>query len=193
MTNRKYQAQETKCKIITKSLELFHSNSFDDITVDMICAACGLSKGAFYHHFSSKEELMLQHFLQLLDCRIINEIEPQINTLSTMELIDRFVDMIISFVLEVKAEWMIFCLKAILNNPSQYNVEHFQEDFVMIFTTGVERGEIEFKYPLDYCLEYIYSVIFGFFIRWCIRGGNTDDLSTLKNYVHMAIDACSKT
>jgi AcrR family transcriptional regulator len=36
-----------------------------EVSVDQICAASGLSKGAFYHHFRSKRELMLRVVAEL--------------------------------------------------------------------------------------------------------------------------------
>lgn len=40
-----------------KAEVLFEENEYDEVTVAQICEACGVTKGAFYHHFSSKDEL----------------------------------------------------------------------------------------------------------------------------------------
>ena len=41
--------------------ELTIDRPLSNITIDEICAHCGLTKGAFYHHFSSKDELLGQY------------------------------------------------------------------------------------------------------------------------------------
>ena len=41
--------------------ELTVDRPLRNITIDEICARCGLTKGAFYHHFSSKDELLGQY------------------------------------------------------------------------------------------------------------------------------------
>lgn len=42
---------------------MFSNNGYNKASVDDICTEAGISKGAFYHHFKSKQEL----FLALLD------------------------------------------------------------------------------------------------------------------------------
>jgi len=57
------RSEETQTKILESAIKLFSSNGFNKASVDDICAEAGISKGAFYHHFKSKQEL----FLALLD------------------------------------------------------------------------------------------------------------------------------
>ncbi|MFC7320567.1 TetR/AcrR family transcriptional regulator [Halobacillus campisalis] len=45
-------------KIIEQSLILFDENGFHGVTVKQIVEASNTSKGGFYHHFHSKEELL---------------------------------------------------------------------------------------------------------------------------------------
>jgi len=48
---------ETKEHILKTSLMLFLQKSYKDVTMKEIVEKTGLSKGAFYHYFTSKEEL----------------------------------------------------------------------------------------------------------------------------------------
>lgn len=49
--------------IIEKSLELFKEKGYENVTVDMIVEICKTSKGSFYHHFSSKADILNEQFL----------------------------------------------------------------------------------------------------------------------------------
>lgn len=49
--------QSAKDRIIEKAIDLFRRIGYLAATVDQVCAAAGVSKGAFFHHFASKEEL----------------------------------------------------------------------------------------------------------------------------------------
>ena len=49
--------ETTKEIIIEKAYHLFLSRGFGAVSVNDICVATGLSKGALYHHFSNKNEL----------------------------------------------------------------------------------------------------------------------------------------
>ncbi len=48
----------TKEEILIKSKEVFWQQGYFDTSMSDLAAACGLFKGSFYHHFSSKEALM---------------------------------------------------------------------------------------------------------------------------------------
>jgi AcrR family transcriptional regulator len=57
------RSEETRTKIIDAAIKLFSTRGFNAASVDDICKEAGISKGAFYHHFESKQAL----FLALLD------------------------------------------------------------------------------------------------------------------------------
>ncbi len=57
------RSEETKTRILEAAIKLFSSRGYNKASVDDICQEAGISKGAFYHHFKSKQAL----FLALLD------------------------------------------------------------------------------------------------------------------------------
>ncbi|MGD0475763.1 MAG: TetR/AcrR family transcriptional regulator [Candidatus Velthaea sp.] len=50
---------DTKGKILDAALRIIRTKGYTAATVDDICAAAGVTKGGFFHHFKSKEELAL--------------------------------------------------------------------------------------------------------------------------------------
>ena len=57
MARNKYP-EETVQKILAVSYRLFLEKGYDHTTIQDITDALGMSKGAVYHHFKSKEEIM---------------------------------------------------------------------------------------------------------------------------------------
>ena len=57
-TNRQKQALATKQKIFSRAISLFARQSYENVTVQDICAEADVSVGAFYHHFKSKENIL---------------------------------------------------------------------------------------------------------------------------------------
>ncbi len=55
---KKYDAQGTIEKILSASAELFLEKGFEKTSMQDVAAAAGISKGAIYHHFQSKEEIL---------------------------------------------------------------------------------------------------------------------------------------
>ena len=57
------RSHETRSRILQSAIDLFSKEGYDATGVAEICTAAGVSKGAFYHHFPTKQAL----FLALLD------------------------------------------------------------------------------------------------------------------------------
>jgi AcrR family transcriptional regulator len=70
--------------IIEKSIELFAKQGFEATSVQQITDYCGISKGAFYLSFTSKDELILElidHFMK----EITSEIDYTVNNVKNDE------------------------------------------------------------------------------------------------------------
>lgn len=65
LTPRKEQAIETRRRIFEAAVTLFEQNGYENVTIDDICAAVGMSKGAFYTHFRSKDQVLLEEFVKI--------------------------------------------------------------------------------------------------------------------------------
>lgn len=50
-------AAETKSKLLTAARDMIRAKGYSATTVDDICAAAGVTKGGFFHHFAGKEQL----------------------------------------------------------------------------------------------------------------------------------------
>ena len=72
----------TKEHILNISLNLFLQKSFKEVTMKEIVEKTGISKGAFYHYFDSKEQL----FLQIIDRAFPSVIGVYYNKLSKESL-----------------------------------------------------------------------------------------------------------
>jgi len=57
------RSEETRARILQAAFQLFSQNGYDATGVAEICAAAGVSKGAFYHHFPTKQAA----FFELLE------------------------------------------------------------------------------------------------------------------------------
>jgi AcrR family transcriptional regulator len=64
---------ETRNLIFRVALDLFSQMGYEATSVAEICQAAGVSKGAFYHHFATKQALfmeLLDSWLELLEMQI---------------------------------------------------------------------------------------------------------------------------
>lgn len=65
LTKRKVQGRETRQKLFETSIALFNERGYENVTIDDICEKIGVSKGAFYTHFKSKDQVIVENFLYL--------------------------------------------------------------------------------------------------------------------------------
>jgi AcrR family transcriptional regulator len=54
------QRKLTRAKLIDAALQLFSTSGYEHATVDDISQAAGYSKGAYYFHFSTKDDILLE-------------------------------------------------------------------------------------------------------------------------------------
>lgn len=51
---------ESKTRILDAALDVFRAKGYAATRIEDICAEAGLTKGSFFHHFKSKEELAIE-------------------------------------------------------------------------------------------------------------------------------------
>ncbi len=78
LTAKAIQSQKTVARILTATARLFVNHGYHGTSIAAITKAIGLTKGALYAHFSSKEDLLLaliKHFeMEFLD-QLIAEVQ----------------------------------------------------------------------------------------------------------------------
>lgn len=56
------RSEETRTHILEAALKRFANHGYNAASIDQICTDAGVSKGAFYHHFPSKQSVFLALF-----------------------------------------------------------------------------------------------------------------------------------
>lgn len=61
----KADAEKTRERLIAVANQLFQTHGYVDTSLNQICAELGITKGALFHHFGSKEKLFLAVWTRL--------------------------------------------------------------------------------------------------------------------------------
>lgn len=48
-------------RIVKTAIELFQKRGYNDTSINEICSACGVTKGAFYYHFNGKSDIIFRY------------------------------------------------------------------------------------------------------------------------------------
>ena len=70
---KQIQGEQTRQQILRAAERCFAERGYDATSVMLICEHAGVSKGAFYHHFESKQEVFLklmQRWLDMLETQL---------------------------------------------------------------------------------------------------------------------------
>ena len=90
----KNKGKKTKDSIVKTALTLFTQKGYDSTSIDKIIEKLGISKGAFYHHFDSKNDL-LDDVAVLITEMELEEIQPKIDRegLDAAEKINKYFEL----------------------------------------------------------------------------------------------------
>lgn len=74
-TRKNMKPEERRSQLLDCAQMLFFGNGYDDTTITDIMRAASVSKGGFYHHFSSKDELLFAVFDRIVE-QAANDLRP---------------------------------------------------------------------------------------------------------------------
>lgn len=186
LSNKKRSA-ETKEKILKSAEVLFKEQGFENTSVDSIVKKAGISKGSFYLHFNSKDEIVT-HFINA----VINKIDIDLDSIVNSTKEDSSVTTTLLKILEKvsfnKVEELGYPLNKnaamiqinkTLNNDllMNYNKALYRAVFKLI-TLGIERGEFKTTYSADAITSDFVTTIRGFIFEW------------IANYPDMDLNNC---
>lgn len=148
-------------------MELFLKQGYESTTMQDIVKALGMSKGAIFHHFSSKEEIfdvsMSGHFDNQL--KVFKQWEKELEGLNAKDKIQQLLKRNFEQYQELALERLLI---AIVKSPTlsmkvmQENVNKLFIYLADLFREGMIDGSITTPYP-DECAQ-TFLLIFN---EWC--------------------------
>lgn len=166
---RKEQAQRTEAAILNAALTLMRENGFEAVTVRDICKAAGITTGAFYHHFQSKEELFDKGFAPLdLYMENVLKNEPTEDPAQRLKLIlskyARF--------MEKSGELVAQYYQRRLSNPSVSSMDatrYIKSVMINCFTQAKAQGFHVLRDDPEWTAEFCYRHFRGVVIDWLLH------------------------
>lgn len=181
---------DTKCKIVAKSLELIKRNGYDNVTLNDICSAAEISKHTFYYYFSSKEDILLR-FYEIPRGLSASKLTSILSAENNVEQFWQLLVPMIDFFVESGPEIMRRVLIAnIMRDIGTFNTSRGKSDLskaqVAILKKAQESGEIRNSSEPFALLHASMILSMGCTAKWCIDNGVFD----LKNSVRGAVEVC---
>jgi TetR/AcrR family transcriptional regulator, cholesterol catabolism regulator len=179
LTKRKEQAIASKQKIFDTAIMLFDRKGFDKVTVDDICEKSGVSKGAFYHHFKSKEQVVIEAFLSadaIYEEYAFAELPRHKDFTKKMYL---FLRKTAEFCNDVGIDNMQITFRSQINsNRRNAAIASEKRALYKITENLIEEGQSKGEICTDLSKEDIMRIVIrcirGVIYDWCLMGGRFD-------------------
>lgn len=201
LTNRKKKSLETKDRIYETAYQLFKKYGFDNVSVDSIVEASGVSKGTFYVHFNSKSSLI--HALSIdvvntVDSDYKNFVESLLPSTSSPDILILFAEKISTTIIDVvgydlmKSTYEAQITRKIDVNESLKYSRDLYQTFNKIISIGIEQGEFKSTSPVDVITKQCIVAIRGLTYEWCIRYPEFDLKSEVRDHFNLLLEGIKK-
>jgi AcrR family transcriptional regulator len=190
------RSEETRGRILEAAIKRFAIAGYDAASVDDICAEAGVSKGAFYHHFPTKQAIFLalmNGWLAMIDvglsaARKGNVPETLVHMTSLLPGIfaaaeDRL-PMFLEFWLQASRDETVW--KAVI---APYR--HYQENFARLVEDGISEGSLK---PVDpqIAAQMIVSLAVGLLLQGVLDPHSADWDKTARVSMQILMNGLAK-
>lgn len=163
--SRRYNAQESKEFIISSAEKLFLEKGFDKVSMRDISEEAKLSKGAIYHHYKSKDEIIKEIINKYVELQrsmlvdLIKKTDGYTGKDKIVYLLDNIVDTVESRFKKLEVD-EYQCIKSpdmvymYLKNNINYDAPMLAD----IIETGNKDGSLSVESPLE-CAEIFLMLI----------------------------------
>ena len=179
VNQRKVQARDTKTNILSKSLELFKTKGVNNVTMREICKECGITTGALYHHFESKEQIIQVLCHDGFDSFLQKHLCYQDSEFDAFELIISFVFLITDFSNYMGRDLPREAFKMLIDNPASkyYSLQGTSyKTMYDIVERGQKCGQLRTDKSVEVLLDYVSSVGLGIWSLWSLSAIKKDDI-----------------
>lgn len=176
LSTRKQKANVTRNRIYTTAFDLIKRYGFDNVTVDEICLQSGVRKGAFYHHFKSKDDIVIEAY-SIVDEDFVNEIG---HMPAGIDNSGRILFTVLFQARRVVTEGVVLVrqiYKSQIDTGTSFFVSPERPFYRMIrdaIADGQSAGEFRTVMTPDELTRLVLSISRGIIYDWCMEDGIFD-------------------
>lgn len=175
--NIRQRGIKTKSKIIKAAMSAFKEKSYDETTIQDICLVSKIAVGTFYHHFSSKQDLLaaMNEDMNISLSDYYQSLEKISYVRVILQVVDFQIESYISYGVDLISKMysgMAFS-GTMTFVPENYALFRAFQDAL---SRGQMEGQLSQKYPLDFLVETVFSLFYMNGVLWC----NHHDIRFLK-------------
>lgn len=181
LNSRQVQAINTRNNIYNIAFELMKRKGFNNITIEDISEKAGVSVGAFYHYFNSKNDILFEVY------RKADEYfkENVANKIVSEDSLDQIVEFFLHYARYNKLTGIDFT-KILYNTENKLFIQQGRFMQVLlrdIIGNGQGKNEITLDMTSDAITDYLFIAVRGVIFDWCLHDGDYDIEDNVQNFV----------
>lgn len=182
---------KTQTGILQAATRLTRKSGWKNTTIRDICVEAGVSIGAFYHHFSSKQELMNHSFLLFdatLNENLPNESVPPLEAVKSVLMVQT------AFIVKEAGSLISEYYKNILTDDSRSATSPdrmYYQKVLHYVRQAYDEKLFRAGYTSEYITEFLIKFVRGCIIDWCLHNYAYDVVSQTDAELDLVISAFS--
>jgi len=179
--------KDSKSQLIEAACRLFQERGYEQVTVSDICAACGVTKTAFYYHFTSKEELLLHLYREATrETSVIELLSAKDSVEQILLFFQSLLDGTGRLGSGLTKQLLIANVK---EDRRSFELEGKRKELLaFLIQEGQKAGQIRNPAPADRLCREIGIIYLGCETQWCVKGGRFDREDTLRRTLEDLLD-----
>jgi len=185
LTKRQEQALETKNRIYDAAIDLMDRKGFENITIADISEKAGVSVGAFYHYFESKNDILAEIFRQA-DEYFSTQVASGLKKESTPEQIVEYFDHYARFNMASGVEMT----QQLFNPKIKFFIKEGRPMLTILqdlVRRGQENGEIRADANPEELARFLFVMARGVVFEWSLYDGGYDLEATMHKYIERLV------
>ena len=182
MAQQKERSQETTSAIMQAAMRLSLAKGITNVTVRDICVDAGISVGAFYHHFASRQELFMQTF-EAFDQELSCQMEQRCAEKDPKDALMNILLFQIRYMSREGAGIVSHYYRSLLTTPSSSAVSANRPYYRLVRQCLQRLADADQLHPdcsvgttTDYCIAFVH----GCLIDWCLHDQSYDIVSHVR-------------
>jgi AcrR family transcriptional regulator len=171
-TKRQKQAIQTRKRIYETAMRLMRENGVANVTIADIAEAAGVSVGAYYHYFESKDAIFFETY-GIADDFFLEEV---IHSLTGKSIRDRIVQYF-DYYAKFNMDQGLAHIQLLYNSRNKHFIDTSRfmiSAFRTMVHEGIVKGEIIVEWSADEITDYFFIVARGIVYDWCLHEASFD-------------------
>ncbi len=163
-------------RLVEVARELFAERGFERTTVQDVVAAAGVTKGAMYHYFTSKDDLLAEIYARVLRMQM-SRLESFVNAEGS--ILDRLAgaaaDVVVTTIDNLPSTTIFFRSMHLLNDEHEREVRAqrrlYHDMFRQMVLDGQAAGDLRDDVDADLVVDYFFGAVHHLPMWWHPKRG----------------------